>query len=343
MGTRRRGEREKEGRTGGESEEKGGGEGEREGKGKGEGKEKGKDTLVTVWYFKSPNPHSNAWASLTLAFTLGPSIVMQIFSASWYVADEDMTKWRWIMHLLQLAPLQRYIRVFRTGLIARKSDDPLDFQRLHHQQSDVSMLRLFEAFLESAPQVVLQLYIMMATEDENTFTGISASVSLFSLCWAMVAYSKNHRKVRNDKNAMSIPGLLLQTIWRIGMISSRVMALVLFASFTQVYIFVFAAIHWFCMTIWVYIQNTDFCDSWVEERIFNGVIGVIYIFCFFNLKEGNSRFRVTLFYAIMFGENVILITVWYKYRDTEMIESWYDPVGFGIVFGGFAIGKHTFL
>ena len=65
------------------------------------------DTLVTVQYFKTdPEPHY-AWGCLTLAFTLGPSIVMQIFSASWYVADEDMTKWRWIMHLLQLAPLQR--------------------------------------------------------------------------------------------------------------------------------------------------------------------------------------------------------------------------------------------
>ena len=70
--------------------------------------------------------------------------------------------------------------------------------------------------------------------------GIAAVVSLFSLCWAMVAYSKNHRKVRNDKNIMSVPGLILQTIWRIGMISSRVVALVLFATFFKAYLFVVA-------------------------------------------------------------------------------------------------------
>ena len=90
------------------------------------------------------------------------------------------------------------------------------------------------------------------------------------------------------------------------------------------------------MTLWVYLQNTDFCDTWVEERIFNAVIGVIYLFCFFNLKEGNSRYRVTIFYAIMFGENVILLMLWYFYNEAE---SWYEPVAFSVVFGGFAIGK----
>ena len=88
---------------------------------------------------------------------------------------------------------RRYIRVFKTGLAARESDDPLDFQRLHHQQSDVSMLRLFEAFLESAPQVVLQLYVMVATDDENLFTGKSmvGKNKEFGklLCWIDIAIS----------------------------------------------------------------------------------------------------------------------------------------------------------
>ena len=91
------------------------------------------------------------------------------------------------------------------------------------------------------------------------------------------------------------------------------------------------------MTVWAYVQNTEFCDSWVEERIFNGVIGVIYIFCFFNLKEGNSRYRITIFYCVMFAENVCLVTLWYVYKVET---TWYDPVGFGVVFGGFVIGKN---
>ena len=44
------------------------------------------------------------------------------------------------------------------------------------------------------------------------------------------------------------------------------------------------------MTSWVVWQDTDFCATWWEERIYNAVVGVIYCFTFFNLKEGKSRY-----------------------------------------------------
>ncbi len=40
----------------------------------------------------------------------------------------------------------------------------------YHQQNDVSLLRLFEAFLESAPQLTLQAYIIVATQDALQLT-----------------------------------------------------------------------------------------------------------------------------------------------------------------------------
>lgn len=68
--------------------------------------------------------------------------------------------------------------------------------------------------------------------------GISATVSLVSLCWAIAVYSRIHRRVREDKTVVSWPGVLLQAVWRIGMISSRVIALVLFATAFKAYVFV---------------------------------------------------------------------------------------------------------
>lgn len=61
------------------------------------------------------------------------------------------------------------------------------------------------------------------------------------------------------------------------------------------------------MTIWVILQNTEFCSTVWEERIYNCVIGLIYCFDFFNLCEGRSRYRVLAFYSIIATENVVFL------------------------------------
>ncbi len=43
--------------------------------------------------------------------------------------------------------------MLKSGFDAMKSCDPIDYQRFYQQQSDVCMLRLFDSFSESAPQV----------------------------------------------------------------------------------------------------------------------------------------------------------------------------------------------
>ncbi len=52
---------------------------------------------------------------------------------------------------------------------ASKHRDAVD--EYYCRQNDVCMLRLFEAFLESAPQLTLQLYIVVATNDAASLTG----------------------------------------------------------------------------------------------------------------------------------------------------------------------------
>ena len=43
-------------------------------------------------------------------------------------------------------------------------------------QSDASILRLLQSFLESAPALVLQLYIIMSTQTWGWFTGECMSI-----------------------------------------------------------------------------------------------------------------------------------------------------------------------
>ncbi len=66
---------------------------------------------------------------------------------------------------------------------AMKTDDAVDYQRFYQQQSDVCMLRLFDSFLESAPQLVFHLYVMMHRKEEwspqqAAWTALSAIISM---------------------------------------------------------------------------------------------------------------------------------------------------------------------
>ena len=71
------------------------------------------------------------------------------------------------------------------------------------------------------------------------------------------------------------------------------------------------------MSLWVMYQETDFCKNPWEERVFNAVVGMIYCFCFFNLKESQSRYRASLFYLVIVAENFVFIWVFNEFASME--------------------------
>ena len=207
------------------------------------------------------------------------------------------------------------------------------------------MLRLFECFLESAPQLVLQLYIMAYNRrfeiESDLFTVIAAGSSLVSLAWAIVAYTKALRDFSGKGTAISWIGFFLQIMWRMFMVASRVVALVLFASHYTRGVFVAVGVHWFIMTAWLVCQKTHFCVDehgktyYIREYLFNFVVGFVYVFCFFNIKEGMTRIRVIPYYVIMLGENTLFIVMWYPVRT---LYGDIETAALIIVWGGFACG-----
>ncbi|CAN8002014.1 unnamed protein product [Ixodes hexagonus] len=276
------------------------------------------DVIVVTQYARS-----KLWvyAAMTLFFVVMPSIVVNLFSLRWHIHDKRGTKVAWVANVLQLGVLHRYLLSLKTGLRAERTQDPDDFQDLYQQHSDLCMLRLFDSFLESAPQLVLQLYIMVTYEDWNLWTGksrISALLSLLSLGWGIAAYGKAMRLYRAEKKQLSWTGLILQTVWRFGTMTSRVTAMVLFASVCGPWTLLvlgnvallFSGCHWLLMTVWVTLHKTDFCPSAWEERVYNAVVGVIYTFCFFNIEEGRSRRRIVPFYALTATQNVAFLLVY---------------------------------
>ena len=207
------------------------------------------------------------------------------------------------------------------------------------------MLRLLQAFLESAPQLVLQLYILqkrLPFEWKNDWLpAVAAGCSLISMTWAILAYSKSLRDFRKQGYKLSLAGLFFQILWRISVVTSRVVAMVLFASYFQKWLFVAVGAHWLIMTLWLICQRTRFCtdedgnEHPYREKLFCTVIGFMYIFCFFNTREGMTRKRVVLFYSIILVENSLFVSMWYPHRTFEGTMAF---AALGVVWGGLMFG-----
>ncbi|KAG9333247.1 hypothetical protein JZ751_012967, partial [Albula glossodonta] len=146
------------------------------------------------------------------------------------------------------------------------------------------------------------------------FESLSASASLVSLAWMVASYQKALRDSRDDKPPVSYKAVIVQMLWHLFTIGARCIAFALFASVFQLYFGIFVVTHWCVMTFWIIQGETDFCMSKWEEIIYNMMVGIITIFCWFNVKEGGSRCRLLWYTLLSLGENVALTTLWFLHR-----------------------------
>ncbi|XP_051909458.1 XK-related protein 6b isoform X1 [Hippocampus zosterae] len=302
----------------------------------------GSDVWLAAYYYRG---RDFLWSAVTLFFVLVPSVLVQILSFRWFVQDYTegalgsvqglssrraaaslqrdrccrLSVWLWqsALHVFQMGQVWRYIRTMYLGVQShrQKENRRRFYWAMMYEYADVNMLRLLETFLESAPQLVLQLCIMIQSNKAEWQQCSSVASSLLSLAWVLASYHKLLRDSRDDKTSMSYRGAVVHLLWRLFTISSRVLSFALFASVFHMYFGIFVVLHWCAMAFWVIHGGTDFCMSKWEEVLFNMVVGVVYVFCWFNVQEGRVRFRMALYYTLVLSENALLSGLWYAYRD----------------------------
>ena len=137
------------------------------------------DTIVAAFHLKN----GDKWYFiLTTVFIVVPTLVMTGISLRWYVLDAreegspKISPWKWftrtVFLLLQLGPILRYVDSLIYGLKfrrhkANKLEQKKYYQYMVYEDTDATMLRLFECFMEAAPQLVLQLYILARKTASN--------------------------------------------------------------------------------------------------------------------------------------------------------------------------------
>ncbi|XP_071565833.1 uncharacterized protein [Temnothorax nylanderi] len=237
----------------------------------------------------------------------------------WHRSDGSLRTVHWLLHFLLLGFLHRYLTLLYTAVysLRNKSSFSRDKNWVYRQESDICMLHLFESFMGAAPQLILQLYIIARLNHAPLWTSASAVASFCSLTWAVSTYVRAMHNINRERSNATWVALVLQALWRSGMLLSRIGVLVLAAVFLKTWFFLFLGLHWLFMTIWVILQKTEFCPTIWEERIYNCIIGLIYCFDFFNLRDGRSRYRVLVFYSVITVQNLVFLIMYtLRFKDT---------------------------
>lgn len=321
------------------------------------------DVITDILLARDYYYQSNVIAfGLTTGFIIVPSIVTCLLNFRWYLLDyqsqqilmkakgkenvqqTSLSLWtlRFVMTLMMMGPVIRQIEYIYNGTKSSSQKLKDDEKRRHYvmmrmEDVDACCIRMFECFLEAAPQLVLQIYILMHVREEETWIleGIRAVAILSSwgsLSWSLVAYQKALRFSHEDKENLTIPGMICSFLWRAFEIGPRVIALGLFAALFHHVVFIVVGVHWIAMSSWLFCQKTQFYENRCEEKFFNIVCGYVLVFCFLNVRDGRTRYRMLLYYFVVYAENWTMMGFWFYF--TEDKSAWfYIPTFFVLSLG----------
>ncbi|XP_021103822.1 XK-related protein 5 isoform X2 [Heterocephalus glaber] len=287
--------------------------------------------LGSVAYFFATGQHLWAWLALSV---LLPGLLVQGLSYLWFRADGRRSRgWLLVLHLLQLGIWKRHWDTLAALQRGRQAPGPGQPQL---QEADLAALRLLEALLQSAPQLLLQTYISLASGFTEAVPGVSALLSWSLLSWALVSYTRVLDVMKPGHRDVPWVALFCQQLWRMGMLGTRILSLALFCRAYGAWVLVVGGTHWLVMTFWLAAQQSDIVDNTCHWRLFTLLMGAVYFLCYLNFWDSPSRNRMLSFYLVMLLENSTLLLLATDFAQGAL---WTGLCTMAGVLAGFLIGS----
>ncbi|XP_037582646.2 XK-related protein 7-like isoform X2 [Dermacentor silvarum] len=283
--------------------------------------------------------------SFMLSLAVLPNIIVQAFSVSWHIAD-DCRPWRlvWLTNLLLFGTIHRQWLTMRACFNADKTQQPQDYNAYTQHKSDLCLLDLYKSFLKSAPQLVLQTYILYDTKDWRVRTVGTTIYSLILLVSCMAAYDIDQRRRRPDREPISWWGVIFHVVWRLGIVTSRIGAMVLMAVVDDLWAFGYFGSHFVMTTIFAVVLTEHLVQMEVApnspfwQKLMHGIaMGSALTFCFFNVADSSSLHWIILMYMYAGMQNAEALVEFSR----EWIISgkpYHGTIAISIVAGGFITG-----
>ncbi|NWR78239.1 XKR8 protein, partial [Centropus unirufus] len=175
---------------------------------------------------------------------------------------------------------------------------------------DISMLRLFETFLENTPQLALLLYVILRTNKAEPSQGLGICTAFLCVTWSLLDYHQSLRSFLQDKHELSLVSSFIYFLWNLFLICPRVLAIALFALLWPYGVAVHFPLVWLVMFLWVSLQGTDFMESPGPEQLYRAVVAVILYFSWFNVAPGRTLHRSIIYHGFVLVDSALLALSW---------------------------------
>ncbi|KAJ6649438.1 XK-related protein 6 [Pseudolycoriella hygida] len=258
------------------------------------------------------------------------SIYLQDFNASRSSKTPSFCEFLWFVIVFPF--LFRYCQTLTYAIASKraerankKEEQRKYFELLIHEDSDVALIRIFECFLEAAPQKILQITIILNEGRMNVPQILSILSSFLSMAWCIASYHRCIRFAQVDKANISWWGTIMQWLCHFLVSLSRVLSIAAIASLFPKWTLISCSIHAMLMALWIFLFDASpFCSSSMFLSFsFSLVLGMVFIFNYILPKVGRTRYRYTIFYSICFVENVICVYFFYNFASHDTMEKSY--------------------
>lgn len=152
--------------------------------------------------------------------------------------------------------------------------------------------------------------------------------SFVCIAWALLDYHQSLRIFLRDKHKLGILSSAVYFLWNFLLVCPRILSLALFTVLFPSYIFLHFLVVWLAMFLWVTQQGTDFMEHTGFEWLYRAVVAVVLYFCWFNVAEGKTRYRSTIYYTFLTLDSALLTCFWVWYN---LPLSWDSPVSYALL------------
>lgn len=175
---------------------------------------------------------------------------------------------------------------------------------------DISMLRLFESFLEATPQLTLVLAIVLQSGHAEYYQWFGISTSFLGISWALLDYHRALRTCLPSKPPLGWSSSAIYFLWNLLLLWPRIFAVALFSALFPHYIALHFLSLWLVLLFWVSLQDTKFMPNPNTEWLYRVTVAIILYFSWFNVAGGRTRGRSIIHLIFIISDSSLLVSTW---------------------------------